>query len=260
MNVESKVQLNKEVNNIKWSRNSSKVHVNCSDGASFVADHVIFTASLGVLKARHATLFTPKLPDAKIKAIENLGFGTIGKIFLEFEKPFWPSDRTKFVSYSFLWTDENLKIIKSTDKAWLTDISSFMIVDGFPNLIEAFVAGRKMAEFEALNDTKVINDCMWLLETHLNKTLPRPKSMRKSRWLSNKNFLGTYSYLSMATEVKKVTPKLLGQSILNTANIPIILFAGEATDEKFSSYANGALSSGWRVGNELIIFFNKTGK
>lgn len=257
--MDEKIQLNKEVKNIKYSQSSplDKVYVNCTDGSSYVADHVIFTASLGVLKARHETLFTPKLPAAKVKAIENLGFGTLGKVFLEFDKPFWPAGNGVFVAYSILWTDETLATIKTTDKAWLIDINNFVVVDGFPNILESLISGRKMAEFEALSDTKIIDDCTWLLQTFLNRTIPRPKNMIRTRWLTNKNFLGSYSYHSMATEASKVSPSDLGKSILNSANKPIILFAGEATDLKFSSYANGAVESGWRAGNELVSYLRK---
>lgn len=262
MNVESKVQLKKEVTNIRWYPDSSteKASVTCSDGSSYVADHVIFTGSLGVLKARHAALFTPKLPDMKVKAIESLGFGTLGKIFLEFDKPFWPTNVSEFVAYSFLWTDEALRNTERTDKAWTIDVTGFVIVDAYPNLLEAFTAGRRINEFEALNDTQLINDSMWLLEKFLGKSLPRPKSMKRSKWMTSKNFLGSYSYLSMAAETNKVSPKTLGQSLLNTANKPVILFAGEATDENFSSYSNGAVSSGWKAGNELAAYLKKTKK
>lgn len=93
--------------------------VSCADGSSYSADHVIFTASLGVLKDRHRTLFTPNLPADKIKAIDNIGFGTLGKFFLEFEEPFWPADNAKWVGYSYLWKDEDVSTILGTDKEWL---------------------------------------------------------------------------------------------------------------------------------------------
>lgn len=89
--------------------------VTCADGSRKFADYVIFTGSLGVLKRNHMTLFTPRLPARQIKAIETLGFGTLGKIFLEFEKPFWPSD---WVSYSLLWSKPDIESLRGDDKEW----------------------------------------------------------------------------------------------------------------------------------------------
>jgi spermine oxidase len=116
LNVESKVQLGKEVKNINWSR--EKVAIACVNGSSYVADHVIFTASLGVLKDRHATLFTPKLPDYKVKAIKTIGFGVLGKIFLEFDKPFWPLNDKFDLGYTFLWTQKDINAVKGTAREW----------------------------------------------------------------------------------------------------------------------------------------------
>ena len=41
---------------------------------------------MGYLKKHHNNLFLPKLPLAKIKAIENIGFGCVDKIFIVYEK------------------------------------------------------------------------------------------------------------------------------------------------------------------------------
>lgn len=183
-----------------------------------------------------------------------MGFGTLGKIFLEFDKPFWSTNVDDFVAYSFLWTDEALNAVKLSDKAWTVDLNTFIRVDGFPNLLEALIAGRKIKEFEALNDTKLIDDAMWLLETFTDKKLPRPKSMRRTRWMTSKNFLGSYSYFSMDAAANRVSPQTLSQSLFNVAMKPVILFTGEATDSKFSSYAHGAVASGSRTGNELVAY------
>lgn len=77
--------------NIKYFPNdiNSKVSVNCDDGSKYDATHVVFTPSLGVLKANHQTLFTPALPDRKILEINSKGVGNLGKFFMEFESPFW---------------------------------------------------------------------------------------------------------------------------------------------------------------------------
>lgn len=44
--------------------------VTLTSGALIQADHVIFTPCIGVLKALAGEMFTPPLPDKKLKAIE----------------------------------------------------------------------------------------------------------------------------------------------------------------------------------------------
>lgn len=116
LNVEEKIQINKEVSNIDWSRSADEsVTVKCSDGSTYNADHVIVSVPLGVLKHNYTTLFTPQLPKIKKNAIQGISFGTVGKIYLEFEKPWWPSD---WVGLSLLWTKEDIEKIKSTENYW----------------------------------------------------------------------------------------------------------------------------------------------
>lgn len=120
-----------------------------------------------------------------------------------------------------------------------------------PNLIEALIAGKKMTEFENLDDEKVKTDCMWLLEKFLNKKLPVPKAIKKTKWLTKENFFGTYSYQSLEAGKNRIGPRHLAKSITNLKGKPVILFAGEATDDKFPSNAHGAVSSGWRAAREI---------
>lgn len=87
-------------------------------GERIPADHVIFTGSLGVLKKKHRSLFTPSLPPWKIRAIDYMGYGTLEKIFLEFDKPFWPTDKRVWVSYDFLWSRNDIESLRGTDKEW----------------------------------------------------------------------------------------------------------------------------------------------
>lgn len=63
--------------------------VKCSDGNIYRADIVLITFSMGILKKKHETMFRPSLPSPLRKAIESIGFGTINKIFLEFDTPWW---------------------------------------------------------------------------------------------------------------------------------------------------------------------------
>jgi monoamine oxidase len=213
---------------------------------------VIVTVSLGVLKAQHRTLFTPNLPPQKITAIQKYGFGTLGKIFLKFETPFWPVNNSDFLSYSFLWSDADKKEILNTDKAWLLGIMFFVKVDSFPNLLEAFYTGVFMKNFESFNDQKIIDDCMWMLEKFLGKKLPKPSYMNRTKWLTNKYFLGSYSYLSYGLEQSKISPDELGKPVKKSNGKGFLHFAGEATDLKFPSYAHGAILSGYRAATEVM--------
>ena len=54
--------------------------VRTKSGEMIPADHVIVTASLGVLKKSAHTMFKPILPREKMAAIQRIGFGTVDKL------------------------------------------------------------------------------------------------------------------------------------------------------------------------------------
>lgn len=249
--------MNKKVTNIKYNTKdeTSNVAVKCSDGSSYSAKHVIFTPSLGVLKKYHESLFTPALPEQKILAIKNYGFGTVGKVFLEFEEPFWLEQGKPFLAYEFLWLGSDKKEARDFNRAWMINITGIYVVDQFPNLLEVFLGGSNLQEFETSSDSKIIDDCMWLLEKSLGRSLPKPKAMARTKWLTNENFLGAYSYGSMNAEEADIGPKDIAESIKNADKSPILLFAGEATDDKYPSMAHGAVRSGFRAADEIVKFY-----
>lgn len=70
------------------------------------------------MKDRHHVLFYPHLPDLLITAIKAMGYGNIGKVFLEFENPFWPLTDPNWVAYGLLWTESDKNEIKGTRREW----------------------------------------------------------------------------------------------------------------------------------------------
>lgn len=140
----------------------------------------------------------------------------------------------------------------------LLDIQAYTKLDAFPNVLEALIGGPHMKEFETISDEQIIDDSMWLLEKFLQKQLSRPKSMRRTKWLTNPNFLGTYSYNSVNAWKFNITSKDMAQTLHNQKNKPEILFAGEHTDELYSSNTHGAVNSGYRVANELIKYYHQS--
>lgn len=86
-----KVQLSTPVRQIIRQTDSVEIVTGANISASF--DAVIVTLPLGVLK--HGTVdFIPPLPDRKAQAIQNLGMGTLDKVYLLFEDVFWDEDVT----------------------------------------------------------------------------------------------------------------------------------------------------------------------
>lgn len=139
----------------------------------------------------------------------------------------------------------------------LISLQLFVRLDYFPNVIEAMVSGTNLDKFELASDQKVMDDCHWMLEKFLNKQLPRPINIKKSKWKTKENFFGSYSYQSLAADRNGILPRDLAKSLVNIDNKPIVLFAGEHTDDQFASNAHGAIRSGRRVADELIKFLAK---
>ena len=113
------------------AQDSYPVLVECETGENYTADIVVMTASVGYIRENMNLLFNPLLPDNKTKAFNNIGFGTINKIFLVYEISFWkPQDK----GFQLIWTDnmdEELRCILEnvSDKNYFYILhSSFTVI------------------------------------------------------------------------------------------------------------------------------------
>lgn len=86
------IKFNKTVSKISYRESNGEIQVECKDGSTLSTDHVICTVSLGVLKACQFDMFELQLPLSKFNAINGLDYGTLHKIYLLYEKPFWDAD------------------------------------------------------------------------------------------------------------------------------------------------------------------------
>lgn len=83
---------------------------------------------MGVLKAG-LIRFTPSLPSNKATAIDKIGFGVFEKLFVTFDKPFWPPGYSMF---GFVGKGTNSRYAES----W--------VVPGNPeNMVIIFIGGRE---------------------------------------------------------------------------------------------------------------------
>lgn len=217
------IRLNHRVKHIVQSHN--KVIISTEGGKTFMADAAIITVPLGVLKAKLIS-FDPQLPEWKLSAISDIGFGNENKIALLFDSVFWPNVEFLGVvaetSYSCGYF---LNLHKAT---------------GNPVLV--FMASGSFAwDLEKLSNVEAVKFVM----LHLKKMLPNvtdPIQYLVSRWGSDLDFLGCYTcdLVGKPTDVYERYRAPLGN----------LFFGGEAASVDHSGSVHGAYSSGLLAAEE----------
>ena len=221
------IQFQQRVNKIDYE--GSKVIVTHNNTNS-EADYVIVSVPLGVLKANKIA-FTPSLPVSKQTAIQKVGMNCVNKFLLVWDTAFW--DDTQYIVYTAETKDKfnyfvNVKKFQPNVNALMT----FAYAD----------YGRKT---ETMTDTEIINEVMNHLRDIYGSNIPKPKSMLRTKWQTNENTLGAYSYTAVDTEMQHFDD--LAASINDK-----IFFAGEHTHIAYFSTVHGAYLSGLREADKII--------
>ncbi|XP_061439454.1 spermine oxidase isoform X2 [Rhineura floridana] len=273
------IQLNKPVKCIHWNQSISKeiervadhnsdrmeedagyhIFVECQDCELILADHVIVTVSLGVLKKHHENMFHPQLPEEKVMAIQKLGISTTDKIFLEFEEPFWSPECN---SIQFVWEDEaEAESLTYPEELWYKKICSFDVLyppERYGHVLSGWICGEEALIMEKYDDETVAETCTEMLRKFTgNLDIPKPRRILRSSWGSNPYFRGSYSYTqvgSSGADVEKLAKPLPYTESSKTVPMQV-MFSGEATHRKYYSTTHGALLSGQREAAHLIEMY-----
>ncbi|KAH8383261.1 hypothetical protein KR009_007596 [Drosophila setifemur] len=236
---------------------AGNVRVVCEDGRVIQAAHVICTIPLGVLKLTHRTLFDPELPQYKQESIENLMFGTVDKIFLEYERPFLSADISEIM---LLWDDDKRDMNSSEEelaseaylgKNWFKKIYSFAKVTD--TLLLGWVSGREAEYMETLSHEEVADKCTEILRSFLQDPyVPKPKRCVCTSWKSQDFTGGAYTSIPVGATQEDI--ENLAQPLYATpqAMKPAIVFAGEHTHSSFYSTVHGAYLSGRTAAQHLL--------
>lgn len=150
------------------------VQIICDTNEVFFCDHLICTIPLGVLK-ESPKLFEPPLPDYKRESINNLLFGTVDKIYLEFERPFLSQDISEIM---LLWETDlpaaESECPEQTKEFWFKKIYSFSKIND--TLLLGWISGKEAEHMETLDDKTVSDKCTELLKKFLkDPCIPSPK-------------------------------------------------------------------------------------
>ena len=151
------------------SRQYPNVMIECENGEKFYTDHIICSVPLGFLKEK-TQLFQPSLPKYKTDALQRIHFGTVNKIYLEYERPFLSPAISEVI---LLW-DRPDETLEMKDK-WFRKIYSFAKVS--QTVMLAWISGREAEYMETLKMNVVADVCTSILRNFLNDPhVPKPKS------------------------------------------------------------------------------------
>ncbi|MFY7987412.1 MAG: flavin monoamine oxidase family protein [Flavobacterium sp.] len=221
------IQLNQRVSKIDYSNSKIKITHN---GTESEADYVLVTVPLGVLKT-NAIQFLPALPSAKQTAIQKVGMNCVNKFLLTWNTKFW--DDVQYISYTPAIKDKfnyfvNLNKINPSVNALMT-----------------FAYADFARQTEAMSDTQIIDEIMMHLKDIYGNSIPNPTNMIRTKWQTNENSFGAYSYTAVGTQMKHFND--LAKEVNDR-----LFFGGEHTEANYFSTAHGAYLSGIREADKII--------
>ncbi|CAG7727682.1 unnamed protein product [Allacma fusca] len=272
------IKLSSPVSSINWQTEEIQIFITNPNNQSnvdsfYLCQSVVITCSIGVLKLSKS-LFSPPLPVNISYAIESTGFGPLTKIFLEWDKPWWPED---FRGLQLLWPEEYINCCDHSydavdmdagscheryEDSWVKAITGFDPVLDNPNVLLAWLGGPEATHVESLDVTVVIQKCTQVLREFTGASVPTPKSAVVSKWSSNPYIRGAYCYRSVAGDkIPGDIASILTLPIYNEDDLgllkPALIFAGEAIHKSHYSTVHGAYESGQSQAQLLLELFTE---
>lgn len=221
------VQLNQRVSKIDYLETKIKITHN---GTVTEVDYVIVTVPLGVLKSGNIE-FIPALPSTKQNAIEKVGMNCVNKFLVTWDTAFW--DNEQYICYTSEIRDKFNYFVNV--KKFQPSVNSLM----------TFAYADYARQTETMTDAQIIDEIMAHLRDIYGNSIPNPTNMIRTKWQTNENSLGAYSYTQVGTEMQHFDD--LAEEIQDK-----LFFAGEHTHIDYFSTAHGAYLSGIREADKVI--------
>jgi lysine-specific histone demethylase 1 len=259
------IKLKTIVQTIKYDSNGVQVSVlqDRSQPAIFQADAVLCTLPLGILKesvenkSQFKTCFKPPLPIWKQDAIKRMGYGTLNKVVLCFQRVFWDPTVHLFGH-----------VAKTTESRG--ELFLFFYLYKAPVLV-ALVAGEAGAVMEDVSDEIVIGRCLSVLKNIFGPgVVPHPTDNLVTRWKADPLSRGSYSYVAVGSSgadydmlAAPVAPPVANltnhqanaKDSKKEKRSPRLFFAGEHTIRNYPATVHGALLSGLREAGRIADIY-----
>ncbi len=228
----AQLYLNSVVTHVYWEH--GRVEAVTADGNSYQAARAIIALPLGVLQALdNAVTFSPSVPSC-FAALNEIGFGAIVKLLLEFKRPFWQDEAAAggdLKKMSFVLSDEEIP-------TWWTQ---------FPqqsNLLTGWLGGPNAEKKKHLSQEELLRQALFSLSKIFNSSLQKLEDellvWNIVNWTTDPFTRGSYVYDMLQSSKAR---KLLSVPVNDT-----LFFAGEYLYEgPAMGTVEAALTSGVQV-------------
>jgi monoamine oxidase len=201
------------------------------------ADKVIVTVPLGVLKA-NAITFDPPLPERKRQAIGKLGVGSMTKLILHFDWPFWPQNQYVFASLPKGKAQGPTTILNM----WKTHRKPVLVM---------LLGGEEGRALETAPREKLSSLARATLRNVFGDAASSPTSIEVTQWQSDPYSQGAYVYVPTGQSSAELD--VLAEPVGDA-----LLFAGEHTMRIHwatmqSGYHSGLREAARIIGDDSIL-------
>lgn len=244
------IYFSKIIKKIGWQK--GKVTALTSSGEQFSGSRIIITVPLGILlssgQEKSSIIFSPAI-DGKLQAAKEIGYGSVVKIFLQFDHSLW-NDLPEFNQvkngHPFI---PGFIFSEATIPTWWTQFSDN------PTLLTGWLGGTPAKQYENEGEVFFLKAAIDSLSAILKVTPGWLKekliSSKIAHWTRDPFTLGSYSYETIASGMARA---ILNMSVENT-----IFFAGEAFyTGKHKGTVEAALGSGLAVAKRITGYKDQT--
>jgi monoamine oxidase len=222
------IRLSHVVSAIEYS-NDGGVSV-LTDKGAFEADYCICSVPLGVLKASDI-LFTPELPTDYRSSIGKLGFGSVTKLALKFEEPFWDIETQYF------------GIATMPKGRWNYWLNYRTFSD--ENILLGLCVGDYALIADRMTDEEMVQDALSVLRTVWQDDVKEPAEVLATHWATDPFTLGAYAFPQPGNSKSDFDG--LGDPIGDR-----LILAGEHTIFDYAGTTHGAYMSGLRAAEYIL--------
>lgn len=242
--IVGRIRLNEEVRKIAVQDEGTSIRVETSSGLTVISDCCVLTLTVGCLQDAigHKDVFHPKLSDVKLEAIGAMKMGSYKKVFLTFDRIFWPANEAILGLVRKIDVTGDVSPLGNTllfDNLWARD--------GIP-CIEAVLVGNVGLAFSHKGNDEIQASVLHFMQEALGvdgDLKEYCQSCHVTRWEEDLYSKGAYSHMSLGALSRHVDelrhPEWDGRLVL----------AGEATVLEYEGSVHAALFSGRNAASSI---------